>query len=423
VGGNDSLSAGGEVHVKAGGAVVIEGVEDLTLRGPGGFIRIDAMGVTIVGTLVNINSGGMPGISTARGDAEAPDQAQAGPALQAAVAQLQLGDTQAAPPPKQGEVVEVPRDIGEVQGALHIKSVPIPTSGASASDDTPRGLGFDAADFEKRPNQPHRNDDATPAPIVAPDDGRAIAQTLHHVVPWNQLKAFAMTASEQGHEEALKPLLQQTVRTMMANSPVIKGQPMQGSMTEADLLGELGRTEGPRNPEAMDAVATSLCWMPGNLFQGPDRNLRSEDPDEGFEKHAEPAVGKEPFNRLSQANQQISDYVEKPTPEKASAISSLLAPSAARKDPYAYDTDLWRPADKPADLKEDVSLYKLKNAPHDPSEDAVFQAKAGEIAKQRQKAEAEEQQKQRAIEEYKRQKELEKEESDDEEGGFGGMFD
>ena len=66
VGGDVSLVAEGEIHVKAGTAIVIEGAEDLTLKGPGGFIRIDALGVTIVGTLVNINSGGVPGLATAR---------------------------------------------------------------------------------------------------------------------------------------------------------------------------------------------------------------------------------------------------------------------------------------------------------------------------------------------------------------------
>jgi type VI secretion system secreted protein VgrG len=40
----------------------------VTIKGAGGFIRIDATGVTIVGLLVNINSGGTPGTATARTD-------------------------------------------------------------------------------------------------------------------------------------------------------------------------------------------------------------------------------------------------------------------------------------------------------------------------------------------------------------------
>jgi type VI secretion system secreted protein VgrG len=61
VGGKLSIGAAGVVHIKAGTALVLEAVADLTLKGPGGFIRIDGGGVTIVGNLVRINSGGGPG--------------------------------------------------------------------------------------------------------------------------------------------------------------------------------------------------------------------------------------------------------------------------------------------------------------------------------------------------------------------------
>jgi type VI secretion system secreted protein VgrG len=53
--------AGREVHHVAGEAWVSEASADVTVRGPGGFIRIDAGGVTIVGTLVKINIDGDPG--------------------------------------------------------------------------------------------------------------------------------------------------------------------------------------------------------------------------------------------------------------------------------------------------------------------------------------------------------------------------
>jgi type VI secretion system secreted protein VgrG len=65
VGKNYALEACEEVHLKAGTDLVIEAVSDLTIKGPGGFIRIDAGGVTIKGTLVKINSGGSAGSGTA----------------------------------------------------------------------------------------------------------------------------------------------------------------------------------------------------------------------------------------------------------------------------------------------------------------------------------------------------------------------
>jgi len=54
-----ALDAGDTIHLVAGDTLCVEGA-DITLRGPGGFIRIDGGGVTISGTMVKINTGGEP---------------------------------------------------------------------------------------------------------------------------------------------------------------------------------------------------------------------------------------------------------------------------------------------------------------------------------------------------------------------------
>jgi type VI secretion system secreted protein VgrG len=56
-----ALATGKEIHFKAGSALVFEAADDITLKGPGGFIRIDSSGVIIKGKLVKINSGGSAG--------------------------------------------------------------------------------------------------------------------------------------------------------------------------------------------------------------------------------------------------------------------------------------------------------------------------------------------------------------------------
>jgi type VI secretion system secreted protein VgrG len=61
-GGRYAYGAGTEIHLQAGAKVVIEAGVELTLKGPGGFIDISAMGVVIQGVLVLINSGGAAGI-------------------------------------------------------------------------------------------------------------------------------------------------------------------------------------------------------------------------------------------------------------------------------------------------------------------------------------------------------------------------
>lgn len=58
---NHALAAGEEIHISAGTQLVIEADQDITIKGPGGFVRIDSSGVIINGKTVKINSGGSPG--------------------------------------------------------------------------------------------------------------------------------------------------------------------------------------------------------------------------------------------------------------------------------------------------------------------------------------------------------------------------
>ena len=61
VGQAHALEAGQSIYLKGGMTVVIEAGTQLTLKVGGNFVTIDATGVSIVGTMVNINSGGSAG--------------------------------------------------------------------------------------------------------------------------------------------------------------------------------------------------------------------------------------------------------------------------------------------------------------------------------------------------------------------------
>lgn len=61
VGGKMAVDAGGEIHLKAGMKVIIEAGTQISLKVGGNFIDIGPAGVSIVGTMVNINSGGAAG--------------------------------------------------------------------------------------------------------------------------------------------------------------------------------------------------------------------------------------------------------------------------------------------------------------------------------------------------------------------------
>jgi type VI secretion system secreted protein VgrG len=61
VGKHFALESGDETHYACNEVLVGEAASDLTLKGPGGFIRIDGSGITIMGDLVLINVGGSSG--------------------------------------------------------------------------------------------------------------------------------------------------------------------------------------------------------------------------------------------------------------------------------------------------------------------------------------------------------------------------
>jgi type VI secretion system secreted protein VgrG len=70
-----AIEAADQIHAKAGKVLVLEAGDELTIKGPGGFIRIDAGGVTIKGMIVKINSGGSPG-SADDASPDPPDDAK-----------------------------------------------------------------------------------------------------------------------------------------------------------------------------------------------------------------------------------------------------------------------------------------------------------------------------------------------------------
>lgn len=61
VGTTHAVEAGQTIHLKGGMTVIIEAGMQLTIKAAGGFVDIGPAGVTIQGTLVNINSGGAAG--------------------------------------------------------------------------------------------------------------------------------------------------------------------------------------------------------------------------------------------------------------------------------------------------------------------------------------------------------------------------
>ncbi|WP_277374076.1 type VI secretion system tip protein TssI/VgrG [Pseudomonas sp. AA-38] len=61
LGNGQFIEAGQEIHLSSGLKVVLEAGSELTLKGGGSFIKLDGGGVTLVGPVIKVNSGGAPG--------------------------------------------------------------------------------------------------------------------------------------------------------------------------------------------------------------------------------------------------------------------------------------------------------------------------------------------------------------------------
>ncbi|PKM00303.1 MAG: type VI secretion system tip protein VgrG, partial [Gammaproteobacteria bacterium HGW-Gammaproteobacteria-9] len=61
IGTGQFVEAGNEIHLSSGLKVVLEAGSELTFKTGGSFIKLDASGVTMVGSVIRMNSGGSPG--------------------------------------------------------------------------------------------------------------------------------------------------------------------------------------------------------------------------------------------------------------------------------------------------------------------------------------------------------------------------
>ena len=72
-----ALDAGKEIHLLSGKKIVVESAATLTLKTPGGFIEMDSTGITIVGKIVKVNSGGVASTGSGAEPEDAQDAVEA----------------------------------------------------------------------------------------------------------------------------------------------------------------------------------------------------------------------------------------------------------------------------------------------------------------------------------------------------------
>jgi type VI secretion system secreted protein VgrG len=98
IGAGQFVEAGNEIHLSSGLKVVLEAGSELTFKAAGSFIKLDAGGITMVGPLIKMNSGGSPGKGSGAapilpGEVKAADTDKAGELLVPAQRQALLRAT------------------------------------------------------------------------------------------------------------------------------------------------------------------------------------------------------------------------------------------------------------------------------------------------------------------------------------------
>ena len=130
VGQNHALDAGQEIHLKAGTKVIIEAGVQLTIKVGGNFVDISSAGVTIVGTMVKINSGGAAGSGKGSSPEAPADPAAAAPTLPTVADDSKpgsLSSSGATPPPPPPTPPPAPPPVQKIVGT----PAPIPAGADS----------------------------------------------------------------------------------------------------------------------------------------------------------------------------------------------------------------------------------------------------------------------------------------------------
>ena len=124
--GNQSTAVTQNLYIK-GMQVVIEAMTGMTLSVGGNFITIDATGVTIFGTMVNINSGGSP-LSGNAGSAVSP----------LSPTDPDIADTAN---PGENDVPTASPGTLATTSALNVSPITSPSAGSGAPTHNPRRSG------------------------------------------------------------------------------------------------------------------------------------------------------------------------------------------------------------------------------------------------------------------------------------------
>eukprot|EP01084_Bolivina_argentea_P203453 347494_1 len=147
-----------------------------------------------------------------------------------------------------------------------------------------------------------------------------IGFSRHHIIPHSQLKRFWDKSIAGNRLAQLMPMITKLTRNRDLDLPAVT-QAIMGNLA----AGADGHANGAAPPgDNVARIMQAFCWMPCNLFVGPNGNRRVDDPQDVFEFSALSIVGPKQFGLLLNAYDLIRDINTAAAPLTAAQVTHVI---------------------------------------------------------------------------------------------------
>jgi type VI secretion system secreted protein VgrG len=278
----DASGKDGTIHLVAGSSIVLEAGADGTLKGGGGFLVVDGGGVTLVGSLVNINEGGGPG-SLGGPSPELPQQPRVAgvnepkapelpppPEARTAVYELSVVDELEAPIAGLRFVISTAggtlTQATDASGTLRIEGAA--PNVASAWVDEPAQIATLLEGKERGARRTSPLPSGQPWHLRTPTD---LGQTI--VLPQGEpQKLMILTRTDLAHHAAVSPwarhaLAEAAPVTLERGSPIVLQMRSDATSAQAVVVGK-GEAPAPRDEEKPEWLRATVDSLHDALFKG-----------------------------------------------------------------------------------------------------------------------------------------------------------
>jgi hypothetical protein len=191
----------------------------------------------------------------------------------------------------------------------------------------------------ERPDAPYNQLTNRTRDLKGTQEYSGTSLSRHHVIPYNVLRDFwnRLLFIDQNYSIA-KGFLEEIAKNI-ARYPTNYGRV--DIQWVADAARSIGNGElNQLTNEAFDSFRAVYAWLPGNLFEGPDENIRTDDPGGRFECGAGSIVG-DPFNALQTACRDMREYTRNGDRGLARKIMPTLVALARRTTIIKLDRTKW----------------------------------------------------------------------------------